>query len=107
MDFKKEILNLLKSELKLNEIHLEIPSNSRLGDYSLPCFKLGKNPSKESIKLKNKIKKPNFISDIKSIGPYLNFYIDDSKLAKQVLTECCNSVKNNNSIKKNKKNSNY
>ena len=38
MDFKKEIIKILTNELKLLEINLESPSNSKLGDYSFPCF---------------------------------------------------------------------
>lgn len=87
MNFKEEIIKILSKELKSKNIYLEIPPDQKLGDYSFPCFKIGKDPKKEAIKLKNKIKKPKFISEIKTVGPYLNFFLDRSKITEKVLLE--------------------
>ena len=55
MVFEKEIIKILSKETNIKKISLEIPPDLRLGDYSFPCFKLGKNPKEEAKKLKNKI----------------------------------------------------
>ena len=41
MDFKKEIINLLKKEKIPIEL-LQAPPNPEMGDYALPCFPLAK-----------------------------------------------------------------
>tara|TARA_Y100000034_G_C6899715_1_gene415656 strand:+ start:1190 stop:2863 length:1674 start_codon:yes stop_codon:yes gene_type:complete len=103
MHFQKEIVKLLKKKSNIKNPILEIPPNPELGDYSFPCFKLGKNPTEESNKLRNKIKKPEFISDIKTMGPYLNFFIDKSKLTENVLLASYSAGKEYGHKKNNKK----
>jgi arginyl-tRNA synthetase len=89
--FEKEIADLLKKELKLKEISLEIPPNPNLGDYAFPCFSLAKqfrkNPVEIAKELAAKIKPTGFIREIKEIGPYLNFFIDKQKLAGTLIKE--------------------
>ena len=48
-----EVLKLLKS-VKQAENFLEIPPDSKLGDLSLPCFSLSKNPKKFAEELASK-----------------------------------------------------
>ena len=48
---KKEVLKLLK----LKKVILEIPPDPKLGDLSLPCFTLSKNPKKYAENLKKKL----------------------------------------------------
>ncbi|HLC58324.1 MAG TPA: arginine--tRNA ligase [Candidatus Nanoarchaeia archaeon] len=104
MDFKKEIAKLLSKEVKLPESEvlslIEVPPNPNLGDFSFPCFKLG-NPKEAAEKLKNNLKKPKFISEIKSLGPYLNFFINKSILAEETLIKI-NKEKNKYGSSKNK-----
>ncbi len=82
--FKDEIIKLLKKELKDAEIALEVPPKPELGDYAFPCFSLAKiykkNPADIAKELALKIKKSKFISEIKVIGPYLNFFINKNSL---------------------------
>ncbi len=85
MDFKEKLSKLLKNKTKLKEIKLEAPSNPDFGDFAFPCFALGKNPSKESEKLKKKINKINYISKIETKGPYLNFFLNQDLLTKETL----------------------
>ncbi|MCD4666296.1 arginine--tRNA ligase, partial [archaeon] len=81
MDFKQEIIKILKKETKLKEIHLEVPPEG-LGDYAFPCFilskKLKKNPNEIAETLSKKIKSP-LISRVEVKGPYLNFFVDKTK----------------------------
>lgn len=75
---KEEILNLI-----------EIPPNEELGDYAFPCFilskKLKKNPALIAQDLQKKIKLTKEISQAKSTGAYLNFFINKNILAEDIL----------------------
>lgn len=85
MDFKEEILKVLKKEIK-EEINLEIPPDPDLGDYAFPCFSLAKiykkNPNQIALELSMKIKAP-FLEKVEAQGPYLNFFI-----ARKLFCEC-------------------
>ena len=89
MEFKEEIIKLLKKRTKLDEIKLEVPPSENLGDYSFPCFDLAKtlkkDPNKIAKELSEKIRSKNFRTENK--GPYLNFFIDKNKLTKEVLNK--------------------
>jgi len=86
--FKEEIIKSLKKEVK-SDIELEIPPKPELGDYAFPCFSLSKiykkNPNEIASDLSKKIKKNKFISEIKVIGPYLNFFINKNALTEETL----------------------
>jgi arginyl-tRNA synthetase len=68
---------------------LTFPPEQELGDLTLPCFliakKFKKNPKKLAETLKSKLKPPPWITQIKAIGPYLNFFIDKPILAQEIL----------------------
>jgi len=85
---KKEVVKLLKGVKGASKL-LEVPPNPNLGDFSLPCFNLSKNPKKFADDLKSKIKIPknSIIKEIKTAGPYLNFYFDEGKLASLVIKQ--------------------
>ena len=95
-DFKKEIAiaiatatNLDKEEL---EGYIEVPKNNENGDFSFPCFKLAKSlkkaPNIIAEEIKNKIIiDENSIFKIDIIGGYLNFYINNELLTKEVLKQ--------------------
>jgi arginyl-tRNA synthetase len=74
-----------------DSISLEIPPDTKLGDYAFPCFslskKLKKSPLQIAQELFNAIKKHGIITEVKVTGPYLNFFIDKSKLAELTLEE--------------------
>ena len=103
MDFEKNIANFLKKQLGLKQINLERPSSEKMGDYSLPCFKIGSNPVKEAKTLKSKLKKPNYISKIEAVGPYLNFFIKESTLLKKTISQVITKNKNYGHKKQTKK----
>jgi len=90
MDFKKEILKLLKKETGA-DLNLEIPPNPELGDYALPCFPLAKiykkNPAEIAEELARKIQLNNIINKIEVKGPYLNFFVNKIFLTKKILLE--------------------
>jgi len=86
--FKEEILKAIKKEVKA-DIELEVPPKPELGDYAFPCFSLAKvykkNPNEIANDLAAKIKKSKYISEIKAIGPYLNFFVDKESLGEKTL----------------------
>ncbi len=87
--FEKEIKNCLK-KLKV-DIPLEVPPNPAMGDYALPCFQLAKKFKKSPVDiakdLAKKIKLPECVSSIKADGPYLNFFLDNTKLTKKIISK--------------------
>jgi len=100
---KEAIVNLLAKELaklKLDkkeiESLIEIPPDSKLGDYAFPCFRLAgmlkKNPQEianDFVKSINK-KLPKEISGIKATGPYINFFLDKKIFAHEILSRALN-----------------
>jgi len=100
------ILDNLKQEitreLNIKEANFSYPPNSSLGDLSLACFELAKeqkkNPAETASSLAATLKEQKnlkkYFSDIRAVGPYLNFYIDAAYLAHTLI----------NVIRKEKKN---
>ncbi len=90
MDLKKEIVSLLKKEVK-GKIILEVPTQKEFGDYSFPCFSLAKeykkDPKKIAQELSKKIKPGKSIEKIEVKGPYINFFINKKVIVKKVLDE--------------------
>ena len=68
---------------------IEIPADSTNGDYAFPCFKLAKElrkaPPVIAAEISEKIKRPDFISEIKVVGAYINFFTDKAFYAENVL----------------------
>ena len=92
---KKDLIKELSKLPELSNIDLEklieIPPDKTLGDFSLPCFELAKslkkNPNQISQELSKKIIKIKAIKQIKSVGPYINFYINPIFVIKQTLSK--------------------
>lgn len=96
IDFKEKIaeeiskkIDITKEELKE---YLEIPKDSKMGDYALPCFKLAKQMRKSPVDIANGIKEeievPNtYISKIDAINGFLNIFINNEMLVKNLLNE--------------------
>jgi len=91
MDPKTTIINSLKKQTKLKQIKLEIPPSPDLGDYAFPCFELAKeykkNPIEIASNLAKKIPKSSAIKQVKSTGPYLNFFINPEIMIKQTIKQ--------------------
>ncbi len=77
---KKEIENLI-----------EIPPSSEFGDYSFPCFflkkKLKEDPAEIAKEIKKKVSSSEFINSVKTLGPYINFFMDKKRLAEDVISK--------------------
>lgn len=95
MDYKKEIseiLNSLELGISLDDIYLSIetPPNKEMGDFAFPCFRLAKTlrkaPAQISLDLADKINSELF-SEVKPVGPYINFFVNQAKFNETVLKE--------------------
>lgn len=86
--FEQDIKKILKKHVK-GEITLEVPPDSKMGDYAFPCFPLAKefkkNPAEIAKDLKEKIGEHDFLEKLEVAGPYLNFFVNKEKLAELVL----------------------
>jgi arginyl-tRNA synthetase len=92
LKIKNEIVILLKKHgIKISADDLREPPGAEMGDISLPCFILSKeikkSPEAIAENLAKEIKPSDFIVNITNIGPYLNFWLDFTKVARLVLTE--------------------
>lgn len=96
LDFKEEIANKIAIATNLNKeelkSYIEVPKDSTMGDYAFPCFKLAKELKKappaiasdivENLKIDEKI-----IKKVEIVGGYVNFYVNNLSLVKEVLDE--------------------
>lgn len=96
IDFKHEIAKAISDVTKLNvedlESYIEIPPESKLGDYAFPCFRLAKDLHKAPPMIANDIKEnikvdESLISKIDVVGGYLNIFINKEALVKTVFEE--------------------
>lgn len=93
MDFAMEIASLIAkaADMSTDEIReaIEVPANKEMGDYAFPCFKLAKTmhkaPQLIAQELKDKLEKPDFISDIQVVGAYINFFADKTSFVREVM----------------------
>ena len=96
INFKKEIAKLIEEVTNINweELanYLEIPPETKMGDYAFPCFKLAKTLKKAppliATEIKENIKTENtIIEKIEVVGGYLNIFINKKLLVENVLKE--------------------
>src|SRR3989338_7235386 len=77
--------------LGTEEIALEVPKNPEYGDYAFPCFilakRLKKRPDEIAIGLASKMHASGNITEIAAAGPYLNFKVNKSGLAADIIAE--------------------
>ena len=99
IDFKQriakavaEVVNIDEKEL---ESYIEIPKDTNNGDYAFPCFRLAKELKKAPPLIANDIREKmsidgTIIEKVEVVGGYLNFYIYQEQMVKEVLTEIAN-----------------
>lgn len=96
INFKEEVKEIILgfdtglTEKEISDL-IEIPPNSDMGDYAFPVFKLAKTFRKAPNLIAEELAKKEFnnenIKTIANVGPYVNFFVDNSKLVESVLTE--------------------
>lgn len=96
IDFKDKIAEEISKKLGLTKDdikeYIEIPKDTKMGDYALPCFKLAKEMKKSPViianEIKEKIETPNkYISKIEAVNGFLNIFINNEMLIENVLDE--------------------
>lgn len=98
---KNQIVNLLSQNIEVltsEEISqlIEIPPKPEMGDFAFPCFRLAKSYHKAppiiAQDLKESIGNQAFLSEIKVVGGYLNFYVDKAQYAQQIIDKYNNAT---------------
>lgn len=98
---KNQIVNLLSQNIEVltsEEISqlIEIPPKPEMGDFAFPCFRLAKSyhkaPPMIAQDLKESIGDQTFLSQIKVVGGYLNFYVDKAQYAQQIIDKYNNAT---------------
>lgn len=91
LDFKKYIKDrIIGTGIDINNLEIVKPPKENFGDFALPCFTIEienlKNPNEKAQYLKEMlIFDENIISEMRVIGPYLNFVVNREFLAKETL----------------------
>ncbi len=96
LNFKEKIAEAISKMTNINkeelEEFIEVPKDTSMGDYAFPCFKLAKELKKAPPVIANEIKEKleiddRYIKKVEIVGGYLNFFVNNSILVKEVLTE--------------------
>ena len=96
IDFKEKIAEELAKVVDIDkkelETYIEVPKDTKNGDYSFPCFKLAKELKKAPQMIANDIKERislegTGIEKVEVVGGFLNFFINKEILAREVLNE--------------------
>lgn len=107
MNHKIKVAKIISSYINLDieTIYdfIEIPKKEKAGDLAFPCFKLckfiDKNPNDIAEDLYNNISSNEF-ERIDKIGPYLNFFIDKSLFAYEIINKILKEGNEYGKIKK-------
>ena len=94
-NFKQIIAEQISKTIDINkqelESYIETPKDTKNGDYAFPCFRLAKELKKAppviANEIKEKIEPVEEIEKIEVAGGYLNFFINKTTLAEEVLRE--------------------
>lgn len=70
-------------------IQLERPKNEEHGEFALPCFRFAKPAGKNPAQLAGELAESLNVAEVaaSAVGPFLNFQIDRTALARQVLAD--------------------
>ena len=92
MDFKRHIASRIQAEgLSENDIYamIELPPNTEMGDFALPCFRLAKTMRKAPALIAQQIaadyRTDEIVGEVSAVNGYVNFKIDRALWAKQTL----------------------
>lgn len=102
IDFRKTVadkihkIDEIKTEMDFDSVYstVEVPSDSKMGDYAFPCFKLAKifkkAPPLISDELKGKLESEPEFEKVESVNGFLNFYLNKEVLIDQVIKNVLN-----------------
>jgi arginyl-tRNA synthetase len=90
---KEDIIKIFKKAgIKVGEDQLELPPDPKLGDISCTVAfgtakKKKKDPAEVAAEIAAKLDVSGMVSQIKVAGPYINFFLDRTKFAENVIGE--------------------
>jgi len=89
-EFKKDIVRIVSKIVPdVTDSMIEIPPDSSLGDFAVPCFIFSKEMKKSPVEIAKQIAENSapteFIEKIVAVGPYVNFFVNKAKFAEFVL----------------------
>lgn len=95
MDYKKQLSNIISAaaDMPAEEVFalIETPADAAMGDYAFPCFKLAKalkkSPAIIAQELSGKLTLPGFVSEVKVVGAYINFFLGKQSFIEDTLLE--------------------
>jgi len=94
LNMKEKIAGLLAGHIEgldQSEIAklIEIPQDSKMGDYAFPCFRLAKTmrraPAQIAAELAGKIAGDPLFAKVESVNAYLNMFIDRAEFTREVM----------------------
>ncbi|OON90980.1 MAG: arginine--tRNA ligase [Epulopiscium sp. Nele67-Bin001] len=94
-DLKWNVAKLLHEQLPtLNETDIydmiEIPTNTDMGDYAFPCFKLAKELRKAppiiAKDITDKLPETDFLARVQNVNAYINFFLNKEMLVKVIIS---------------------
>lgn len=101
---KKYIKEKIQEIININEekIKIEIPPKDNMGDYSIQCANLRNEEFNNPIEIAKLILEKfnddkNYFTEIKTMGPYINFYLDYNKFNENMI-KTIENTKNYGSI---------
>lgn len=95
-DFKLELAKILNEQvasLSVEDIYnmIEVPSNTDMGDYAFPCFKLAKELRKAPPMIAKEVAETlpvvDFIDKVENVNAYINFFLNKVTLIQDVISE--------------------
>jgi arginyl-tRNA synthetase len=104
----EDIITAISESLKLDKSLIQnvlVRSDDiKRADYALPCFSLAKiiktSPVELANRIKNEIQLPSSIERMEVVGPYLNFFVKRSDLAKQTIQDILSNTEKPHSVSK-------
>ena len=99
IDFKKQIAEIIvgalpkEAELTLEDVEniVEVPQDSKMGDYAFPCFRLAKAlrkaPPLIAQDLVSNISAGDIIEKVEQVNAYVNFFVSKGDMSKSTLKE--------------------
>lgn len=70
---------------------IEIPTNSEMGDFAFPCFRLAKtlrkSPAIIASEIANRLNESNKYDKVENVNAYVNFFLNRSKFAENVIPD--------------------
>ena len=96
INYKEKIAQLLSTAvegLTVEELQnmIEVPADSKMGDYAFPCFKLAKvlrkAPPMIAKGIADQIAEDPMFEKVEQVNAYVNMFVSKTDFAKEVVTE--------------------